>query len=429
MTIDTTKQQAFAGPIVLRDMPTFGASLRGGIGIDFDDHAARKCGFIGQHPMQFGKAPFGVHRIRLALLTRDFFNTFAVFLPSSGAPAGPLSNAAKVFNANERTRVLLANRSTDLVVGLLLQPSFSPRDRLQATGGAASAFTLQAFAQSCVMIGAMSDTFAWVEGGFASIIRGHSQIAYTNIHPNDLLMVFWLWIGDLDGEGDDQIKLFARLVVPQFGSSYLSSLLNHLQVFVIATIANVQPTGERQNAHLLALPEAIIMTQVIGQGGRARVGRFVQSLEPFLRETHLTMLGVLPEFGPQAFIGRRDLTLDTARHLRRQVIARANLAVTALMHAQVATRLTVSKSVVAHEIERIAIRQLRLSQELKLLRGGIQFEFGRDGLFHTDSLSGQACKFNKRTVKEKRSASFLPGMNARGFQKRRLYERKYRGAA
>lgn len=221
MTIHAAKQQAFAGPIVLRDMPTFGASLRGIVGIDFNDHAACKRGFIGQHPMQFGKAPFRVDSIRLALLTRDFLNTFAIFLTASGTPACPFPNARKVFNTDKRTRMLLDNRFADLMVGLLLQPSFSLRDRLEATSGAASAFTLQAFTQSCVMVGAMPDFFAWVKGGLALIVRGHSQIANTHIDPNNLLMVFWLRIAHLDSEGEDQIKLFARLIIPQFGRSYL----------------------------------------------------------------------------------------------------------------------------------------------------------------------------------------------------------------
>ncbi len=81
-----------------------------------------------------------------ALLAQHLFETFAVFLASSGAPARALSNAAQVFNAYKSMRMLLNDQYADLMVGCSFQPSFSPRDRLQPTSGAASAFALQAFA-------------------------------------------------------------------------------------------------------------------------------------------------------------------------------------------------------------------------------------------------------------------------------------------
>ncbi len=382
MTIDTAKQQPFAGPILSASMPTFGASLRGVVSIDFDGHTPGKDRFIGKLGMQFGKAPFGVGGVGTASFARDALGAFAavppvgVFLAPSGASAGPLSNTAEIFNTDEGMRVLLDDRCADLMVGLLLQPSFSPRDRLQATGGAASAFTLQAFAQACKVIGAMSDAFSWVKGGFALIIGGDGQIADTHIDANHLLVVLWLGIRHLHLKRNDQIKLFPGLVIPQFGGSHLGPFLDQIEMVLIATIANVQATCERQDAHFLSLAQAVIMAQVIGQSGRTVVGCFVQSLKTFFRETHLSMLGVLPEFGPQAFIGGRDLPLDTARHLRGQSIPLSYLSITAFVQMQIATGLAIGKGILTHTIEGIAVGQLRLSQELKLFAGRIQFEFG-----------------------------------------------------
>ncbi len=69
-TVDTTEQQAFVWPIRIVDMPTFGASLRGGIGINAHDHAAIQNGFIGQHAVKFGKRPLRIHAVAFALLHR-----------------------------------------------------------------------------------------------------------------------------------------------------------------------------------------------------------------------------------------------------------------------------------------------------------------------------------------------------------------------
>lgn len=401
VTIDTTKQQALPGPILLRDMPTSGASLRGIISIDFHDHTARKRGFIGQQSVQFGKTPFGVHCVGAALFARNLLEPEAVVLAASGSPAGAFSNARKVFDTDESMRILLDDRGADLMVGLLLQPSFSPRDRLEPTSRAASAFTLQAFTQSCVMIGVVPDPFARVKGGLALGVRSDSQIAKTYIDANDRFVIFWVRIENLNGEGDDEIKLFLWLIIAQFGSSYFGPLLNHFQVLAIAIIANVQTTSERQNAHVLVQAKAVITAQVIGEGRRARVGSLIQPLETFFRETNPAMLGVLSELAPQPLIGGCHFPLHTARHLRGQVIAGADLAVTPCMHAQIATGLAIDKGELAHKVERITIGQLGPSQALKLFSSGIQFEFRRDGLFHTAILSERVCEVNKRKIKRK----------------------------
>lgn len=57
MTIDTTEQQAFSGPVLLAHVATFGAGLRGVVGIDAYDHASTQGSFVGQHGVQFGEAP------------------------------------------------------------------------------------------------------------------------------------------------------------------------------------------------------------------------------------------------------------------------------------------------------------------------------------------------------------------------------------
>src|SRR5260370_30737100 len=71
------------------------------------------------------------------------------------------------------------------VIGLQFQPSLSLLDPLQTTFRAASAFFLQAFTQSCIMVGCMPDSFPWVKGRLACRGRSHRQIANTHIDSDD----------------------------------------------------------------------------------------------------------------------------------------------------------------------------------------------------------------------------------------------------
>jgi hypothetical protein len=66
----------------------------------------------------------------------------------------------QVFQADQTVWVLFDDASTDMVVDFLFQPSLSSANNHQAPGGAASAFLLQPFSQSCIMIGFGADVLA-----------------------------------------------------------------------------------------------------------------------------------------------------------------------------------------------------------------------------------------------------------------------------
>ncbi len=197
VTVDTTEQQAFVGPIGIIDMPTFGASLRRVIGIDAHDHAAIQHSFIGQHAVQFSKRPLRIHAVAFALLHRNTLGPFAIFPAFVGASFRALSNMGQLFYADEGMRMLLHKTPGNRVVGVCFQPSLSSTDRLQATGRGTSAFFLQTFAQPGVMVGSVSDLFARMERGFSLVIGGHGKIANANINANDLRVLLWRWIGSL----------------------------------------------------------------------------------------------------------------------------------------------------------------------------------------------------------------------------------------
>src|SRR6266487_2087063 len=82
----------------------------------------------------------------------------------------------------------------DLVVGLHFQPSLSLLDASQPTFRAASAFLLQAFAQSCIMVRPVSDPFPWMKCCLARRSRSDRQIANADIHPNDFIELLVCWL-------------------------------------------------------------------------------------------------------------------------------------------------------------------------------------------------------------------------------------------
>lgn len=64
------EQQAFVGPIGFAGMPTARTRLARIMGVHFDGQRTTQARFVGNHVMQFGKAPFGRMSVRTTLLAR-----------------------------------------------------------------------------------------------------------------------------------------------------------------------------------------------------------------------------------------------------------------------------------------------------------------------------------------------------------------------
>jgi hypothetical protein len=125
--------------------------------------------------MQLGKGPLRVHPIGFARLCRDLFIALAVFLARVLSAPCVLPNVRQVFQSNQGMGMLLNDLFGDAMVRLQFQPSLSLLDTLQASFRAASAFVLQAFAQSCVMVGSMSHPSPWMKARLARRSGGHGK--------------------------------------------------------------------------------------------------------------------------------------------------------------------------------------------------------------------------------------------------------------
>jgi hypothetical protein len=75
MAVLTHKQQSVARPIGSRRMPTHRTRLTAVMGINLDSHTTCTKRLVGNHAMQFGKAPFRVGGIGLSLLLRGLLAT------------------------------------------------------------------------------------------------------------------------------------------------------------------------------------------------------------------------------------------------------------------------------------------------------------------------------------------------------------------
>ncbi len=263
MTILTDKEQALARTVVLAGVATPGAGLAGVMGVHFDGHAALQSRFIGDHGMQLSKRPLGMTGVGFALLLGGLFAMFAF---------RAFPNICQVLKPNEAVWVLLNNVFTHHVIGVLLQPSLSSRYRDQTARGGMSAFLLQTLSQTSVVIRLGNNAFSRREGTVSFRGTTDGQIANTHIHTGNARMRLGCGIGNFNLKGNEQVKLLAGFVVPQFRSPDGCSLLNEGHMLVIAAIGHNHAPIKREDAHLLLLFEAVVMTQLVGQGGETYLG-------------------------------------------------------------------------------------------------------------------------------------------------------------
>src|SRR5437764_2183515 len=181
MAMLTDKEQSVVGPIHGACVPTLGASLTRAIGIHFDSHAACKHSLVGDVAVQLGKGPRGDMPICLALLPAHFLASLA---------SCPFADVCQVFQTDETVVMLIDNATTNDMVAILLQPSLSSSHDDQSSCSSTSAFLLQPFSQSRIVVSFGSHAFTRIECRLACGSGSHRQIALTDIHPNDGLLTF-----------------------------------------------------------------------------------------------------------------------------------------------------------------------------------------------------------------------------------------------
>jgi hypothetical protein len=331
-TLLTDEEQARLGAIRPAGMPTDGTGLTAIVGVHFDGHTLMQEGFIGDHGVQFGKGPFAIGSISLALLLA---RTLAL------APFGPVSNVSQVF-----------------MVGVLLQPSLSPSDHHQTAGGRTSAFFLKTLAEARVMIGLGHNGLPGMEGLFAPGASRYGQVAQTHVYPDDRCVRGARWRLYFHLQGDEHIKVFAGLIIPEFGRPDVRSVLNEGHVLVIACIGENDAPAERQDADTALCLEGIIMPKLIGQRRRNELGSLVQSLIPFPGDAYLALCRVLLQLGPQRLIDGADLPGDTSGHSGRDLEAGTELLVGPILQPNLVAHLAVRVSIAGDIVQPVTIGKL-----------------------------------------------------------------------
>src|SRR5205814_3276750 len=147
----TLEGQSVVGSVRISRMTAYRTSFAGVVRIDFDSHTARSRGFVGDVAVQFSKRPRGGMPVHSALLSASLLASFSL---------AAFADVCQVFQSDDAVWVRLHNASTDQVVAILFQPSLSSANIDQASCGGTSAFLLQAFSQSRIMVRFGSDLFA-----------------------------------------------------------------------------------------------------------------------------------------------------------------------------------------------------------------------------------------------------------------------------
>ena len=381
MTYLTDKEQALTGSILFRSMTARGTSLTGVVSINFDGHAPSQQGFVGKQTLQFSKGPRGGMAVGPSLLLARF-----VAMRAGGA----LTKVGQILQTDEAVWILGHNALSYRMVGLQLQLSLSLADLHQFPGSAASAFLLQAFSESCQVIGFGADGLAGKEvdvGRVVAGIRCHRKVALSYVYSDDVAMLFRGRVSDLNGQAYKQVELLLGLLVPELGRADSCALVKKGHMFVIARVRKHHTPRKGEDAHVLLSFEAVIPLVVVGQGRRDIFWGLVKSLVAFLGASGAAGLGILLRLCPQALVGGPDLTWNITGHLGRQMIRGTYLIIARTLQQTPTTGFAMCKSVLTEVVQGIPIRQLCAPKRLKLVSCRVQFQFCGYHLLHGDTLA------------------------------------------
>ncbi len=213
----THEEQPFVGPILRAGIATPGTGLTRKVSSDFDSHATSQHRFIGNVAVQLSKGPGRCVSIRFALLLRGRVAMLAL---------RAFADIGQIFQPDETVGMLFDNAMTDDMVAISLQPSLSFADGHEPSGRRTSAFALQPFSQSRIVVGFGAYLFAGIEGGMVLCIRGDCQIALAHIHTDYRRVGLWRGVCYVDLQTDEQVELLLGLVIPEFGGSEMRTLMD-----------------------------------------------------------------------------------------------------------------------------------------------------------------------------------------------------------
>src|SRR5215469_499247 len=294
MAVLALKQEALLGAVPLRGIAAFRARLARVVRVHFHRHAPRKQRFVGEEAVQFSKRPRGGVPVGPSLLPRRLFPSLA---------AGAVADMGQVFQADQAVRMASHNAAADLVVGCLLQPSLPPGDHEESSCRRTGAFSLQPFPQPRIMVCFGPHFFSGKEGGAVIEPRYYCQVALPHVHPDDSLVRLRRRLRHLSLEGDQQIEALLGFVIPEFSRADLGPTLDQRHMLVIARVRHDDAPAKRQDADLLALLQAVVAMEVVGERWGDVVGSPVQPFVALLSQSRLALLRILSGLCPQARVG------------------------------------------------------------------------------------------------------------------------------
>ncbi len=250
MTVLADKREALVRAVGISGMAAHGAGFARVVRVYLDRHRSLHQGFVGDHAMQLRKGPLRVGSIGFSPLFTGLF-----------APASPgsFADVSQVFQPDQAVGVLGHDAFTYDMIGVGFQPSLSPADHRQTADRRTSAFVLKALSQSRIMVGLGDNALAWMKCARPRRIAGHGQVAHPDIHPDDAHLRLGRGVDHLYLKGDQQVKLLAGFVIPEFRSPDGCTLLDEGDMRVIARIGQDDPPEKRQQTHPAVRLEAVVM--------------------------------------------------------------------------------------------------------------------------------------------------------------------------
>src|SRR5229473_3731438 len=357
VTTLTHEEQALVRPVLRAGKTATRARLAGVVRIDFHGHARSPQGFVGDIAMQLGEGPLGRMVVCPSLLLAGLLAMRAL---------GALADVCQVFQSDDAVWVRVHNAMTDTVVAILLQPSLSSTDDDQSSCGGTSAFLLQPFSQSRIVIGFGTYSLAGIEMTVVLSIGAHSQVPLSHVNTHHVGMILRGWLISLNLKREEQVELLVRLIIPELRSPDMGALLDERHVFGVARVGNNHTPLQGEKTHLRIFLQAVVAMVVVGQGRRDILGRGIQALVTFLGLARQTLCSIVLHLCPQGLIGGPHLARDVTSHLGWQMILRAYLVIAVSLQSTSTTHLAMRVRIPTDKVQGIAIRQLRGAQCLEL---------------------------------------------------------------
>ena len=174
-------------------------------------------------------------------------------------------------------------------------------------GRRTSAFALKTLSQSRIVVGLWDNALAWMKCARPRRIAGHGQVAQPDNHPDDAHLRLGRGVDHLYLKGDQQVKLLAEFVIPEFRAPVGCTLLDEGNMRVIARIGQDDPPEKHQKTHPALRLEAVVMPQLILKRRGYVLGSGIQPLVAFLRLPRLTESSVLLDLRPERLVGGSHL--------------------------------------------------------------------------------------------------------------------------